>query len=880
MSLHLRRIAIDNFRKFRRPVVIDGLTDGLNILIEPNETGKSTLLEALRAAFFMKHSTKSQLAHSYAPHGDAVGPLIEAEFEVAGATWKVTKRFLKSPMVEVEGPQGRAQGDEAETRLHDLLGSVKDARGAGDTANYGALGLLWVAQTEALTVTSPGHLVRESIRATLEGEVGSIVGGPAYQRVRTAVDEQFDRYWTRTGQKRGPQNDARIRLEQAEKQASEATARLAGLEQAFVDLEGERVKLKVLLRDIADDTDAQTRKGLVASLDIARSATQMLATRKAEHEAAEGKVRSLEELAERHGRAKESQGVAQAALDQVREQRAALWEAQTQAGQRLQEARTALNDARGQRLEAHAALKAGEERAQVAQRRAALVAARKRYEELLALEAQLAAAQTTVAGMISADALDDLDANERAIGQARAVLDAGATRIRVEGETGGVLVDDEPLVTEERTITRETRIRVGDTEVVVLPPPGTASAQEQLNAVLLRQQAALRDFGVPDVAAARASHERGREAIGEMRTLQARIDAATPADDRLSLAAGANALKALIAGAPQHDDADDGEPPDIGALRAAADAADDALARAEGAQESAMAALRRAEEEHSPLITKEAELRSNFNHATAAIQDIEARVEFATLNTTLTEARAARAEGAVRLEEAKQNAIAHDQATINRKIEVIDARQRTASEARTKLEKEIARLGGTIESEGGKGLAEREAAARDEVEAARAALERITEEAETIKLLRDTLDEARDETSAKFVGPVAMRAKGYIERLLPGCELRFSEDLQLEAVERAGISEGCEDLSHGTQEQLAVLTRIAFADLLLAQGQPVSLILDDPFVYSDDARLDLMIDILDEVSQRMQVIVLTCRDRAFRHVPATRLTLKSLVGTS
>lgn len=880
MSLHLRRIAIDNFRKFRRPIVIDGLTDGLNILIEPNETGKSTLLEALRAAFFVRYSTKSQLAQSYAPHGDAVGPLIEAEFEVAGIPWKVTKRFLKSAMVEVDGPQGRAQSDEAEIRLHVLLGSVKDGRGAGDTANYGALGLLWVAQTEALAVTSPGHLVRDSIRATLEGEVGSIMGGPAYQRVRMGVDEQFDRYWTRTGQKRGPQNDARSRLEQAEKEANEAADRLAGLEQAFSDLEGERAKLKVVLRDIADDTDAQTRKDLVASLEIARSATQMLATRKAEHEAAEGKVRSLEELVERHRRAKESQGIAQAALDMVREQRGALQDTLAQAGQRLHETRGALDGARGQRLEAHGALRAGEERAQAAQRRAALAAARKRHEELLALEAQLVAAQTTVAGMISAPALKDLEANERAIGQAQAVLDAGATRIRVEGDIAGVLVDDEPLLAEERTITRETRIRVGNTEVVVLPPPGAASAQEQLNATLQRQQEALRDFEIPDVATARASHDRGRDAMGEVETLIARIAAATPGDERLNLATGADALKALIAGAPQHDDGEDGEPLDIDALRAAAEAADDIVARAEGAQESAMEALRQAEEEHSPLATREAELRSDLTHATAEIQDIERRLEFATLTTGLTEARAVRAESAVRLEEAKQNAIAHDQAAINRKIEVINARERTASETRTKLEKEISRLGGTIESEGGKGLAERDAAARDEVEAARAALERITEEAETIKLLRDTLDEARDETSAKFVGPVAKRAKGYIERLLPGCELRFSEDLQLEAVERAGVSEGCEDLSHGTQEQLAVLTRIAFADLLLAQGQPVSLILDDPFVYSDDTRLDLMIDILIEVSQRMQVIVLTCRDRAFRHVPATRLTLKALVEAS
>lgn len=55
--------------------------------------------------------------------------------------------------------------------------------------------------------------------------------------------------------------------------------------------------------------------------------------------------------------------------------------------------------------------------------------------------------------------------------------------------------------------------------------------------------------------------------------------------------------------------------------------------------------------------------------------------------------------------------------------------------------------------------------------------------------------------------------------------------------------------------------------------RPVSLILDDPLVYSDDARLDLMIDILNEAATRMQVILLTCCDRAFRHVPGNRILL-------
>ena len=129
------------------------------------------------------------------------------------------------------------------------------------------------------------------------------------------------------------------------------------------------------------------------------------------------------------------------------------------------------------------------------------------------------------------------------------------------------------------------------------------------------------------------------------------------------------------------------------------------------------------------------------------------------------------------------------------------------------------------------------------------------------------------ETSRTYVGPIARRAKRHIERLLPGCDLSFTEDLQLQSITRAGTEEGCTHLSRGTQEQLAVLTRLAFADMLLEKGRPVSLILDDPLAYSDDARLDLMSDILAEAAERMQVILLTCRERAFRHLGGTHIAI-------
>ena len=265
MSLRLRRIEVDGFRKFREPIAIDGLTDGLNIIIEPNETGKSTLLEALRAAFFVRHGTKNQRAQSYAPYGQAVGPEIRVAFDADGADWTITKRFLKGAMIEVTGPQGRAQGEEAEARLHALLGSVRDPSQKGDASTYGALGLLWVAQMEALAATVPGQIVRDTLRSTLEAEVGSIMGGPVYKRVRDRVEGQFSRYWSPTGQKRGSQNEARERLEAAEIAARDAADRLAGLEKIFSDLEAARARLKVIRREIADDfrrADAQGSRGV------------------------------------------------------------------------------------------------------------------------------------------------------------------------------------------------------------------------------------------------------------------------------------------------------------------------------------------------------------------------------------------------------------------------------------------------------------------------------------------------------------------------------------------------------------------------------------------------------------------------------------------
>ena len=51
-NMHLTRLRVEELRQFRQAYVLDDLTPGLNIISGPNEAGKSTLVRAIRAAFF------------------------------------------------------------------------------------------------------------------------------------------------------------------------------------------------------------------------------------------------------------------------------------------------------------------------------------------------------------------------------------------------------------------------------------------------------------------------------------------------------------------------------------------------------------------------------------------------------------------------------------------------------------------------------------------------------------------------------------------------------------------------------------------------------------------------------------------------------------
>jgi uncharacterized protein YhaN len=188
----------------------------------------------------------------------------------------------------------------------------------------------------------------------------------------------------------------------------------------------------------------------------------------------------------------------------------------------------------------------------------------------------------------------------------------------------------------------------------------------------------------------------------------------------------------------------------------------------------------------------------------------------------------------------------------------------------------IERLRARIQALAGGGLDERLAVARRRFDELERECAKYRGEVEALELLLRVLREAERDAKERYVGPLVRRIRPYLEALFPGADLAVDEAFRITAVARSGSAEPLERLSEGTREQIAILTRLAFAELLVDQGRPAVVVLDDALVFSDDQRIEQMFEILVRAAQKLQIIVLTCRERVFADLPARRLRLEQV----
>lgn len=863
--MRLRALHLENVRKFAgKRASITGIGDGITVVSEANEFGKSTFFDAIHALFFDKYSATSKAIKSLRPYaGGAVG--VTAEIEVEAGAFRVEKRFLSRASARVTRLSDAsvvAQDDEAERWITGILG----------TTDTGPAGLLWVRQGQLGLETSGKDEVnntqtRRDLLSSVSGEIDAMTGGRRMDRVMMRVAEELKPLITKTGRKTGDWKTLCDEIAGMETDLEALNRQIDQLGTALTDRRQVEGQLEALDRpDAKAARDAalaaaqaafDQATAYVGRIDLAEQAQKL-----AQIEVTTAQTRldaflkAVDLLATTQAEAVRARDVSEAATQAIAREQSVLAQAQaakTATTRAVSDARLTLESARQQSMARTARTRANDLNVQLQQ----IETAQKTRDDA---RARVVASPATQAWLQQVETAQDRVSAH----QARLAAQAASVTMRYTGsdrvtQGGKALPDAVPVAL------------TGATELV-LPGIGAMSihlpdADASAQATLVQHQQTLAEM----LAIARA------ETVAEARRLASdRAKAsqeADVADAILSTLAprGADVLRAAkaaadLAGQAAHDD----PLPDAPTLEAA-------LAQAEGDDATAQANLTQAERTHAAA--REAAIRAQ-SVALAATQAVDKAAADAGREETRDATRSALIREAAQATDALQSKAqvleklqidAPDLATTGAELTRAKATVDAAMTQRQQGAIRVAALSAEIRAHSENGIEEMRDALSDRLAAARNDEARFADKVAALTRLQSALEAERTAARDTYFGPVQAELKPLLAILYEDAGIRFDSDSLLpDGMMRAQVDEALGDLSGGTQEQIAILTRLAFARLFRGQGRHMPIVLDDALVYSDDGRIMKMFTALTRVADEQQILVFTCRTLAFLSLGGAR----------
>ncbi|MEC5290729.1 AAA family ATPase [Aurantimonas sp. C2-6-R+9] len=851
---------------------------GLNVVVGDNEAGKSTLLTALRAAFFQKHRAGGEAVKMLAPYNRQARPEVAVEFDIDGTAYTLRKAFVQRPSADLSWPGGSLSGDAVEERLAELFRFSHPGRGDSKLSEHqGAFGLLWVEQGRSTGGLDIG-VGKDAVTASLEGEVGQILGGERGRSLVAATKALQDRFFTDT-LRVASASPIRQAEERREALRTELQAKLALRADYDEKLDRLRRRRETLLSYERDDAVAKAEAAVEAAEAASRAAESLdrergeaereLRHALAKRDGAAEILRQRDKLIETRGRATQAAEAIAASLDAFR---ARAVEERSEVA-RL-EARRA--EAKAAADQAEAADEAIQLRAELSRKQDELAKARQRIEAARGIEEELAELRRAASGAgLDQKALAAIEAAEQSRREAAIRLSVAAPKLRFEPSAGQAVRDaaGEAVATEGSVdITGRSVFDLEGFGRIVIEPGADAGAVARDAATAEAACAGLFSrHGVASLEEARRRVQAAEERRIAADTLKARLGAILPeglseAAAALELREGEIAERSATMGAPTEENETKADPSDSRAARRTARA----LLEAADAELDGM--RRRAAESSAQLATAEGE--AGFRQAEAERLrrehlEAEAKRSRAALAEDLAAAEVERTAKAVVLDQRQRELAGVDPETV---ALTLQSKRRALVEIRRQvvaLREEAAALEGELGGHGLTALGEDIDRIEGEVTVLERRLGRLNVEAEASKLLHSTLLAAQREAREHWLGPIKTQVAPYLRLIHPGTEIELDETtLEIRGLHRAGVEEHFQRLSAGAREQVAVVTRIALAQVLKKGGHPATVILDDALVNTDEKRLERMHLVLQKAAEDLQIIVLTCRERDFRGLGA------------
>lgn len=875
--MKLQRLRLEQFRKFTVPIEIADLEDGLNVFHGPNEAGKSTLAHALRTLFFEKHKTRGDFAATIVPAGlDGAAPSLEADFHLGSEQCSVHKTFVHKPRARLVIADRSWDGDDADEELARRLGFDLTGKGASRAETRGIPGLLWIEQGDSHSLATPLQHARSTLQERLQdiiGDIASSAGG----RVAAAVEKELRTLLTRTGRPTGVLAEAASQLEAAREQQAQLQERADGYA-ALIDQ---------LARDSDQFNQLQNSKPWEEIQASKKAAEEQLARLQPQTRELEDRTRELHEVRQRIEDTAAQRQARADRLDELRRQRAELEQATAAieglAAQQTQ-ARSRHDASQDVRKRALAALRVAEQEADRArlatdaQRFAAQLEQATRVLAQAAAEAEAIAALRTraAATAIDDDLLEGLRKAEAALHENRIRREAVATRIRWRLRPGHTVQatgrDDldgkgQLLVGGPLTLGID---GVGEIDIV----PGGQDVQrlaQQADTLEAERQRLLGQIGVASLAEADERREAHARVLNDIRERERTRDVALGGQNE-------DHWRTALAEAK-------GQAEETGRRLATLTVADaDTDAEAVPLEE----ARRQLEDAEREAQAADSQLQACGQAVTSAqlqLGRLQAGIEAASRTLESPQASELDARQLARLESDRAQAsrlgieIARLQAALQEQnpellradIARFERSLQGLEHERSTLRDTITRTRSKVETLGVDGIDEKLAAATISVERLQRRHAQYQLRADALQLLHERIEASQRALAERLYAPLRKRLGHYLAILFPGVAADVEiEQLSPTGLSRAGSALALDEHSHGTREQLGVLARFAYADLLQQAGQPTLLVLDDALVHSDADRLGRMKRIVDDAASRHQILLFTCHPDAWRDAGASR----------
>ena len=887
--MRLKKVTIRNYR-LHREVTVE-FNPKLQLIGGRNESGKSTIVEAIHRCLFLKAKGLTDDHRAMTPRDGAGVPEVELLLENQGKDYRIFKKFA-GPKGVVEFDEvgaSRLSGDPADDAISKLLGVESGVSGKTLTSSWAHL---WIEQGQSFhNPTDKTKLPTEQLNARLR-----TLGGTAFSssnkdaelaknfleeraKIFKGTNDDF-KDGSAAGKAETAMKEAKLRFDSAKEHLEKIRQAIDGLEQASHD--SETTKTLLIQQE--------------AEVDILRAQqlefTRLDAELKGEITQAESALRKLQDL--------------QRTTRDIEATKTALTAAEKNAlpgNQKVAQAETVHLDAVTNYNAAKAELADAKKSLEIARIIEELALA---HQSKLGLEQTLAEAKAGAAEIdklkaklatlpeISDKEFKSLQKADKEAASARISLEALSARVKLVAGPQGIKVGSSELkVGEDLLIAQPTLITTKDGSQIQLSPGGEDLPGLQKNAeetattlaeLLLKhrvgtfaeaERARTERAGIEQTIDIKAKNNGAKSDRDDPNNLKQIDNAISALDSSLTRVGGtppkiAKDLPTLSTQVSELKKATKVSNAEVDRLETKAQTAEDTRTEADEALRLAREKLGKAEKALSELKIK-LELLQQAYPTTEAL---DAAIDDQTKAVAVTELKL----------QGTKSALAKLPPNLDLAISRLD---RAISVTRTKqqnAEKEAIQYQAQARANGVDDPSEQFELLRAEYERAEQVFHGASDQAYAIKLLADTYKTATQAHDAQYTQPLLERVGIYLGSMFEhGARLEikkegdgFAEATLVRPNSKDPYPTPFESLSGGAREQVATAIRLATAEILAENyGGTLPIVFDDAFAFTDRQRIQQVIQMLDLGANRgLQVILLSCTPEDYANLGAKEHIIK------